>query len=701
VLSRGFESECPKSKKTWDENHLRKVFEEVEQTHGTTMPDRQWQMDLADTYEYVRKRDNRQFATDEALFSSLLSRYPLNNSGYVELASYLFWDSTDHPEIRVRMGQLFRNVQEFIDKVRQGGQEFMMLHWGAAKFLLDSGRKELQESLKSHWRKAVNWKDFRSTLKNGVYVLDFEENGPGPEDEIWRIQAAMLEMTIPVIPSRLRPEWKDVLHQMDILDLPGMVASGAGETAGGSNKVESTEEQMMVVKRGKVFFLIDRYITDREIQTLLMLQRGGNQQVRGLLKENVDKWGKIRYGEQNWPEKIPIENPAFFIGMTGIDDEFKDRPLNGTDLYTVRLNNIVENTFSEVVKNFGGKGRSFTNIFPLRYPGTWDKTKKGREASEHPQNWEKARKIFSEDQMVRQYVKDPERRWDAAMDDIDGGMIMLADGFRKCTTPRDKQDDLEKKLVESRTALLGLAKGWLVDPNSNYDRQKRIDLANRVLDWLHDKHFVHEKVRLIEKSITFSEGELLGFVELFERRSDTSRVESKEARLERELKELLEKWKNTTAPQKWQKIESGGWKQTVAGEKLPFKLLSKEDFSSFVQFLYDYFLNSEKVFDELCYRLKRVILDLNVDRGSRIHVLREYSQLVLNDFVMNPGPSLAPLDLNVTFREGNFGLMNSFLVRWQQRLPFALASAAGAHTSIPEGNSQLEALKNRGEEFQW
>ena len=57
-----------------------------------------------------------------------------------------------------------------------------------------------------------------------------------------------------------------------------------------------------------------------------MLVRGGNLEVRQLLNEYVNKWGRARYGDK-WPRSVPVlpEESGFFVGMTGIDDEFKDR----------------------------------------------------------------------------------------------------------------------------------------------------------------------------------------------------------------------------------------------------------------------------------------------------------------------------------------------------------------------------------------
>ena len=348
VLARGFRSECPPSTATWEEGQLRDLFETVSQTHGAETGSRDWQMDLIDTYAYLRGIDHRQFKVDEAMFNSFLSRYPLSESGYVEVAGRLFWESSSAPEVRGRITELFNDVRHYIAKVRKRGKDGILIHWGASKFLLDSQRATEQHSKESLWQKDTKWSDFSDSMKGDWYTLDYAPGGRGPSDDVSVIQAAMLEMVMPVIPHRLNGEWREVVKKMDILDLPGMVAGG-GESGGRANTAQSLEEKMMIVKRGKVFYLIERYIEERQVQTLLLLMRGGNVNVRQLLKEYVDKWGRTRYGDDVWPRRVQATTPSLFIGMTGLDEEFETRPVN-KDLYQARLNNIVEHTLSEVWK---------------------------------------------------------------------------------------------------------------------------------------------------------------------------------------------------------------------------------------------------------------------------------------------------------------------------------------------------------------
>ncbi|PHS03378.1 MAG: hypothetical protein COA78_17915 [Blastopirellula sp.] len=683
VLARGFRSECPSSEVTWEEGQIRDLFETAAQTYGAEKGIRDWQMDLIDTYSYLRGLAHRQYSIKEEKFNSYLSLYPLTEAGYVEVASKLFWDSTQNPEIRLRLTELFNEVRNFISKVRKEGKDGILIHWGAARFLLDSQRQPQQINEFSKWKKELHWTDFTNSMNEGWYVIDYQPGGRGTSDDLSIIQSAMLEMVMPVIPHRLNGDWREVVKKMDILDLPGMVAGG-GDSGGKSNVAQSMEEKMMIVKRGKVFYLIERYIEEKQVQTLLLLMRGGNAQVRQLLKEYIDKWGKSLYGKSEWPQGVQATTPPLFIGMTGIDEETRERKQVDLNMFKARLNNIVEHTLCEVMKDFGGPGKPLTNVYPIRYPGTWDWNTEQRKEAKYggESRWDELRKVFLDTDLVQTYVRDPEKRWDAAMQDDDGGMSLICSGFRKCTSSEKKQQTLEEQVQHGKQTVRNLAKSWYTDPDSNADRNNRIGLANRVLEWLTDEETVYERVFALESSLCFNEGNTMELAEF----ADTRTIRSKksiEERFPQKLHEFLKEWATVSAPQRWQDhvslhSDKGSW-------------LNQDDFGTLTAYLSDY-LRSDAIFSQLNKQLLRIITLRVSDQGARKLVMREYVQLVLNDYVMNPGPSTAALDPSAGVNGADLGLMKPLVQRWHQRLPLALASAAGTHTEIPSGNAELKDL---------
>ena len=89
-----------------------------------------------------------------------------------------------------------------------------------------------------------------------------------------------------------------MIEQIDFLDIPGMRAGRQGAEQGKRTAADSLDEQMEIVKRGKVAYLFERYTEELQIQTLLLLSRGGNLEVTAQMKYHIDKWGRAGYGEK-------------------------------------------------------------------------------------------------------------------------------------------------------------------------------------------------------------------------------------------------------------------------------------------------------------------------------------------------------------------------------------------------------------------
>ena len=103
------------------------------------------------------------------------------------------------------------------------------------------------------------------------------------------------------------------------------------------------------------------------------------------------------------------------------------------------------------------------------------------------------------------------------------------------------------------------------------------------------------------------------------------------------------------------------------------------------------------VFGDFNQRLLPVVGLKIRDEAARRRARRKYTRIVMNDFMMNPGPSARSLkkdgDPEAEEADGEeFGLMASFISRWRSRLPEALASAAGTEIQIPPGNEDLTQI---------
>jgi len=692
VLARGFHVECKTPDQTWQQGELEELFQDLHRQYPGSQVDRKWRMDILDAFSYMRYVDRRGFQAKEAVLNGLMTRYPLSEDGYVAAAAALFWDSWES------LTGLFMRINTFLEKITLGEHDpAIFAHWAAVRFLLDSQRAKVHERRTSKVWQKVDWADIYLEKKEKYFVLDYRPGSGGGREELETIQAGMLELAMPVLPHRLNDDWRRVVEQMDFLDIPGMRAGRQGAEQGKRTSADTLEEQMEIVKRGKVAYLFERYTDELQIQTLLLLSRGGNLEVTSQMKHHIDKWGRARYGDKAWPTRVRDEVPALFIGMTGIDEEFRNREeYADKGLYENRLGQIVD-ALGTVMNDFGGRGKPFTNCYPIRYPGTWDTNEEQRQ-KEDPEKWARAQKAFLEADLVRTHVRQPEQRWTTAMRDDDGGLSLISAGIRAVTTAQEKQQQLLKQIEEVQVRLLQLSRDWIVDPDTNVDRQKRINAARKVLDWLlSNEELVYYRVHALQESLAVHEGEELVLADCAETQS-----RHRGDPLPRQLRNFLHEWAASAVPKRWeeytkQKAEGGPW-------------LDPADISAFSRYLRDY-LVTEKVFDDMIDRLEPVVNLKTRDEAARRRARRKYVRTIVNDFVMNPGPSLAPIQTEDTTGDDQdepsegvgasgsgepdqrqfdtFGLMGSFVQRWDQRMPAALALGAGEHIKLPPGNSEL------------
>jgi hypothetical protein len=680
VLARGFHAECKTPPQTWIQAELEELFEDLTRRYASTEVDRKWRMDILDAFSYMRAVDRRGFQASEGIVNGLLSRYPLTEDGYVAAAAALFWGSWES------LTSLFVKIATFLKRITLGDHDpAIFCHWAAVRFLLDSQRSKVYERPTSLVWKRVAWNDIYLIPKEKYFVLDYRPGTGAGGEELETIQAGMLELVMPVLPHRLSDDWRKVIEQMDFLDVPGMRAIRTGVEQGKRTEANTLEEQMEIVKRGKVSYLFERYVDELQIQTLFLLLRGGNLEVKAQMKYHVAKWGKARYGEKTWPHKVSDDIPALFIGMTGLDEEFRNREIYAEKiLYDTRLNQLFD-TLGDVLQDFGGKGKFFTNVYPIRYPGTWDTNAEQREKDD-PEKWNRARTAFLASDMVKRYVRDPEVRWDTAMRDGDGGQSLISGGIRAVTSADAKQDQLEKEIKEVLNRLLQLSRGWVVDPDTNIDREKRLMAAKKVAEWLmSDEQLVYHRVHALEESLCMADGDEMQIADC----ADTQSRRSGDP-VPRQLKNFLHEWATTGVPKRWETFcnehkEGGPW-------------LDPGDMNTFARYLRDYLL-TDTVFNNLATAMGPVVNLKTRDEAARRRARRKYVRIILNDYVMNPGPSIAALESDEPGKKkdgdedfNRFGLMSNFIQRWSKRMPLALALGAGEHIKLPPGNMELIRL---------
>ena len=688
VLARGFHGECrAEESKIWDENNMESMVSQIAKVSPAQAVDSKWRMDIMDAFSYMTGIDRRGFPCKAALLNSILSRYPLSEEGYTQVVANLFWGNWSS------LTGLFTRINTFLKRLQSDHHDpCIWTHWAGVRFLLDSQRSKFHERPTSQCWKRVEWADFHLRNEKGWMVLDYEPGSANGQEDLETMQAAMLELVLPILPHRLNDDWRQVIERMDFLDIPGMRAGRQGTEAGKRTSADTVEEQMEIVKRGKVSYLFERCTEEKQIQTLMLLSRGGNLEVSNQMKDHINKWGRNRYGDKVWPRQIRDDVPALFVGMTGIDDEFRNREIYADkSLYEARLSQLAD-ALDDVFNDFGGKGKAFTTAYPIRYPGTWDTNEAQRQKND-PVKWQKAKEAFLLSDLVTKYVRDKEKRWDVAMTDGDGGQSLIAAGIRSVTTATDKQRQLSKEISELRGRILQLARAWFVDPDANVDREKRIAAGEKVVNWLtQDPMKSYDRIFGLQEVLSLQDGAeamLADCCDIISKRHGDP--------LPSTLRNFLSDWAKKEVPRKWneytrQHEEGAPW-------------LDVEDMGTFVRYLQDY-LTSDRIINGLIEQLTPVVHLKTRDEAARRTARRKYTQIIMNDYIMNPGPSWDAIKSQQLVVDGDqvheddsfikpleayseYGLGASFTKRWVERVPQALAQGAGDHVQIPPGNSEL------------
>lgn len=691
VLGRGFQMECAEGDAVWTPSSFEELLDQLSKEFPATRVDPAWRSDLLDAYTELLVERKHLLKLTETQFFGLLSRYPLNDTGYVRLAARLFWDNWS------QLTTLFERVAKFLASIAQHNHttdevlndSYLHCDWRAVRFLLDSQRTPTYASPNLGENR---WDEFR--IVRGERALELRPSADGEKVDLGTIQAGMLEMVIPVLPERLTENWRRVLQSVDLLDLPG---ARPGRTAsGGKRRADEVLEEadlQQIVKRGKVAYLFERYSADKQIHTLLMLVRGGNLNDGGTLRDHVNRWGLSRY-ENRWFAQVPSgETPSLFLGLTGFDQPFRHLadPVESS-LFDARLSEL-RNALNPLMDNFGGDGRPFQNIYLIRYPGSWDANAESRRR-EGEAKWDKAYEAFLKSRQVQTYVEDAPLKVERAKLDQDGGLSLLSERFAQVTQADGKQEELRAHINDSRLRLAALAESWYVAKDIGVKRRERRELAEKVLAWLDSSHAMYRVHALID-SLSLQDGDSTWLADLADPTSLHDVVSAKDSReqLGERLREFLRFWSLELAPKRWKRHLDQCRKQLANQfEKLhDTQKLTEADFGKLAAFLKDYLCMAEP-YASLCDALLPIVeLRLTDKMSLQQNARRRYVRMVLNDYLLNPGPNPSPLESDSRPAQVSWGLAAEFVHRWRTRLPVVLG-VGGRDEEIPPGNDELGGL---------
>ncbi|MEZ5669413.1 MAG: virulence factor SrfC family protein [Alphaproteobacteria bacterium] len=315
-----------------------------------------------------------------------------------------------------------------------------------------------------------------------------------------KVSLPRAEVTAIVAELRIVVEDKpwDFFDHTDLLDFPGarsreIIPNMAEELARKGDMLQH------LFLRGKVAYLFDRYVAERELTAMLLCIGPSNQEVK-TLPDMINQWISVTHGDT--PQARARRTTALFLVLTKFDTEFErakgkreddDSP---TERWTARLQASLVDFFGKRhgwVHEWDGR-RGFRNTFWMRNPNIaatdlldYDEEKLrhnvfhelGIRAGER-ERIGTFRTAYLNNELVKRHFAEPEAAWDAAFALNDGGIRYLAEKLRPVCNPDLKRQQIEGDLAEWRRRLAERLTPFYISTDAEKEREKKRKLAQAI-----------------------------------------------------------------------------------------------------------------------------------------------------------------------------------------------------------------------------
>jgi len=272
----------------------------------------------------------------------------------------------------------------------------------------------------------------------------------------------------------------------DLLDFPGARSRGV-EKAQDAEK-EAQKNIFLLVRRGKVSYLYQRYLAEQELTSMLLCFKHSNQDV-AQVPHMVYDWICSTHGATS--EKRRNQTEALFIVFTMFDTEFgikAGQRDDSVERWSTRLDTALFSFLGKShtwIKDWVDE-RPFNNIYWLRNPSIVDKglldyDGDGTELGfREPDRLAMLRTNFVANEDVRRHFADPGRAWDAAMALNDGGIAYIAERLGPVCNPALKRRQVSSQLVDLAGRLVGKLEPYFVSSDIDQELAKRRNEARGV-----------------------------------------------------------------------------------------------------------------------------------------------------------------------------------------------------------------------------
>jgi hypothetical protein len=292
------------------------------------------------------------------------------------------------------------------------------------------------------------------------------------------IPRAILTAIIAELQLQLEDKPFDFFDHTDLLDFPG--ARARGQYNARKAEEETQTELFLLLRRGKVAYLYQRYLAEQELTAMLLCLKHSNQEVR-TVPAMVRDWIEGTHGAT--PAARQGQDVALFLVLTMFDMEFEVK--GGAADSVERWSGRLETTIFEFLgrghdwPEAWTPGKPFANTFWLRNPEVMNKGLLNYDAVgletgfREPERIAALRTNFLANPDVQKHFADPARAWDAGMMLNDGGIGYISERLHPVCNPALKRRQVQGQLTELANRMAGRLEPYHVSGDLDAELAKR------------------------------------------------------------------------------------------------------------------------------------------------------------------------------------------------------------------------------------
>jgi hypothetical protein len=304
---------------------------------------------------------------------------------------------------------------------------------------------------------------------------------------------------------QLQDQPYDFFDHTDLLDFPGARSRGV-DNAKEAEKV-AAEQIFMLVRRGKVAYLFQRYLAEQELTSMLLCYKDNNQDV-ATVPFMVNDWIEGTHGAT--PDaRAQAPSTSLFLVLTQFDREFevKAGQKDGVERWSTRFETVIRSHLakSHDWPNAWTPGGPFRNTYWLRNPAIrneglieYDGPRELEAPDDPPPGCARSARFRNPERMrtlrtdflanadARRYFSDPAAAWDAAMAANDGGISRIAAALGPVCRPELKRGQVRQQLARVAAKLARELEPFHVTGDLEAELRKRVAEAKRAMNGLMD-----------------------------------------------------------------------------------------------------------------------------------------------------------------------------------------------------------------------